>query len=208
VKILALGGSPRKEGNTAWYLQRVLETAAALGAEGELVELGGLDIEGCRGCYGCVKAGKCVVEDDFQEVFQKLIEADGILFGSPVYHGSITSKLKAVMDRAGFSGRWAMNQMKDKGEAYTWKGTVFSDKVVAPVTVARRAGQNFAFAQILLWAAANDCIIVGNTYWNVGAAGKGGAKDASEDVEGVGIMDGLAHRMVETIRALEMRDGR
>lgn len=206
MKILALGGSPRKDGNTSLYLQRVLETASSLGAEVELVELGELNIEGCTGCYGCVKAGACIVKDDFQGVFQKMIEADGILLGSPVYHGSITSKLKSVLDRAGFSGRWAMNQMKEKSESYTWKGTVFSEKVMAPVTVARRAGQNFAFAQILLWCAANDAVIVGNMYWNVGVAGKGGARDAMEDTEGVGIMDGLAERMVDTIRKLEVRN--
>ena len=71
-----------------------------------------------------------------------------------------------------------------------------------PVSTARRAGHNFAFAQMLLWAAANDCIIVGNTYWNVGVAGKGGAKNAEEDEEGVGIMTNIADRVVALLKRL------
>jgi hypothetical protein len=92
--------------------------------------------------------------------------------------------------------------MQQKSDSYDVKGSVFSGKVVVPVTVARRAGQNFAFAQLLLWAACNDCIMVGNTYWNMGVAGKGGAVDAGDDKEGIDIMKGLARRMVGTIEAL------
>ena len=132
----------------------------------------------------------------------QMARADGILLGAPTYHASIPCELKALLDRAGFSGRWACNEMKKADEGYTWQGSLFSGKVVAPVTVARRAGQNFAFAQLLLWAACNDCVIPGNTYWNVGVAGKGGAVDADGDSEGVGIMQGMARRMVRTIEAL------
>ena len=180
----------------------VLDEVAERGAEVELISLAGKNLSGCTGCYQCIEAKKCVIEDDFQAIFQSIIEADGLLLGSPVYHSSITAELKAVLDRAGFSGRWAMNEMKEKDSAYTWKGTVFSDKVVAPITVARRAGQNFTFAQLLLWATANDCIVVGNNYWNVGVAGKGGAFDAEADTEGVGIMKGLAERMYTLLKTM------
>lgn len=203
MKILAICASPRENGNTERYLNVALKQAAELGAETALLWLGDKALKGCRGCYGCVSAKACVVEDDFQAIFKKICEADAILLGSPVYHASITSELKAVLDRAGFSGRWAVNDMKAKGDSYAWKGSALSGKVVAPVTVARRAGQNFAFAQILLWATCNDCIVVGNTYWNVGVAGKGGARDALEDAEGVGIMQGLAQRVVQTVAALQ-----
>ena len=203
MKILAISGSLRKDGNSEAYCNMVLEEAKAQGADVKLISLAGKKLSGCTGCYSCVQAKKCVVEDDFQVIFQEIITADGILLASPVYHSSITAELKAVLDRTGFSGRWAMNQMQNKGDSYVWKGTVMSDKVVAPITVARRAGRNFAFAQVLLWAAANDCIIVGNTYWNVGVAGKGGARDAADDTEGVGIMKGLAGRMVTVINAMK-----
>ena len=177
-------------------------SGACPGAETELVWLGDKTIHGCKGCYGCVQARRCVIEDDFQPILAQMARADGILLGAPTYHASIPCELKALLDRAGFSGRWACNEMKKADEGYTWQGSLFSGKVVAPVTVARRAGQNFAFAQLLLWAACNDCVIPGNTYWNVGVAGKGGAVDADGDSEGVGIMQGMARRMVRTIEAL------
>lgn len=202
MKLLALCGSPREHGNTDAFLHMVLDEAKLLGAETELIWLGDKSIHGCKGCYGCVNEKHCVVQDDFQAIFSAMAGADGILLGSPVYHSSVTPELKALLDRAGFSGRWAVNAMQQKSDNYEWKGSVFSGKIVAPVTVARRAGQNFAFAQLLLWAACNDCIMVGNTYWNMGMAGKGGAVDAAEDKEGIDIMKGLARRMVKMISAL------
>lgn len=86
--------------------------------------------------------------------------------------------------------------MKAKEGAYEFNASALSGKLVAPVTVARRAGHNFAFAQMLLWATCNDCNVVGNTYWNVGVAGKGGAKDAEDDTEGVTTMKNLAKRIM------------
>lgn len=203
MKVLALSGSPRKGGNTDQYLQIVLDGCAAAGAEIELIRVFDLSVKGCRACYGCVEKRACVWEDDFQAVFEKMKEADVLLLGSPVYHGSVSAELKAVLDRAGFCGRWAVSEMKEKEDAYAFNASVFSGKIAAPVTVARRAGQNFAFAQLLLWAACNDCIIVGNTYWNIGVAGKGGAKDALDDEEGVTTMKNLALRIMHTANKLQ-----
>ncbi len=203
MKILALSGSPRENGNTDQYLNMVLSECAAAGVETELIRVFDLNIKGCYGCYGCVQAKRCVHRDDFQTVFDKIVEADVLLLGSPVYHGSISAELKAVLDRTGFSGRWAANEMKAKEGAYEFNASVLSGKIVAPVTVARRAGHNFCFAQLLLWAACNDCTIVGNTYWNVGVAGKGGAKDAAEDEEGVTTMKNLAKRIMYTAERLK-----
>lgn len=196
MKILALSGSPRENGNTDQYLKMVLDECAAQGAETEMIRVCDKNLKGCRGCYGCVQAKKCVIQDDFQEIFEKIVEADVLVLGTPVYHSSITPELKAVLDRAGFSGRWAASEMKAKEGAYEFNASALSGKIVAPVTVARRAGQNFAFAQLLLWASCNDCLIVNNTYWNVGVAGKGGAKDAAEDTEGVTTMKNLALRIM------------
>ena len=205
MRVLAINGSPRENGNTRSFLDVALRRAAELGAETACVWLGDKTIRGCRGCYGCVKAKRCVVEDDFQSVFEAMLGADAILLGSPVYHASITPELKSLLDRAGFSGRWAANIMKKIGESYQWSGSVFSGKIVAPVTVARRTGQIMAFAELLTWAACNDCIIVGNTYWNMGVAGKGGALTYEDDAEGIGIMRGLAERIVCTARKLNDR---
>lgn len=202
MKILGICSSPRIESNTNYFLKEALDEAELKGAETEIIKLAGKKISGCHGCYGCVEAKKCIIEDDFQEIYNKIVEADGLLLASPVYHSCITPELKSVLDRIGFSGRWAKNEMKETNKSYEWKGSVLSGKVVSPITVARRAGQNFAFAEILLWAATNDCIIVGNTYWNVGVAGKGGSVNANEDEEGIGIMKRLADNMVDVISRL------
>jgi len=201
--ILGINGSPRENGNTKLMLEMVLKRAAELGAETRQMWLGAGDLSGCKACYGCVKAKRCTIEDSFHPVFDEMVRADAILLGSPVYHASMTTNMKSLLDRAGFSGRWAVNAMKAAGENYQWSGTVFSEKVVAPITVARRTGQTLAFAEILMWAACNDCIITGNTYWNMGIAGKGGAIDIDNDTEGCGIMRGLAERMVRTVEKLK-----
>ena len=202
MRILGINGSPRREGNTSAFLNATLARAEELGAETRYVWLGDKNLRGCRGCYGCVEARRCVVEDDFAPIFDEMLKADGILLGSPVYHASMTAELKALLDRSGFSGRWSGNAMKAVEENYQWSNCILTGKVVAPITVARRTGQTLAFAEILMWAACNDGIVVGNAYWNMGMAGKGGTVDAAHDTEGLGIMRGLAERMVHTIKKL------
>jgi multimeric flavodoxin WrbA len=93
--------------------------------------------------------------------------------------------------------------MKGKSENYEWKGTAFSGKVAAPITVARRAGQNFTFAELMLWMTVNDLIVIGSHYWNVGVAGKGGAVDADEDLEAASILNHLAENMAHVIKQLK-----
>ena len=202
MKIIGICGSPRAGGNTEQSINVVLTECATLGAETELITLCDKTLHGCKGCYSCIEAKSCVIQDDYQAIFRAMTEADGIILGSPSYHASITPELKCLLDRAGFSGRWAGNDMKEKSEGYTWTGCAWSGKVVAPLSVARRAGQDFTFAQLLLWATCNDCLVVGNMYWNISIAGKGGAMDAIDDVEGIENYKGLARRMVNTIQKL------
>jgi len=204
MKVVGITGSPRPISNTKFYVQYTLDELEKRGISTELITLGDKKIHHCIGCYGCVEAKKCTLpKDDFEEIFEKMMEADGILIGSPVYNSSSTAITKALLDRAGFSGRWARNDMKTKTENYEWKGTAFSGKVAAPITVARRAGQNFTFAELMLWMTVNDLIVVGSHYWNVGVAGKGGAVDANEDLEAASILTHLAENMAHVIKQLK-----
>ncbi|HNX57721.1 MAG TPA: flavodoxin family protein, partial [Spirochaetota bacterium] len=102
-KILAFQGSPRFEGNTYQLLRRALDGAQDSGAETELIQLGKMKMTGCKGCYSCKKAGaaygKCILKDDMTPLYKKIEEADGILFGSPVYMCAMTPELKMVIDR-------------------------------------------------------------------------------------------------------------
>lgn len=99
MKLLGISFSPRKEGNTVKLLKVALEAAELEGAEVELYSVAGKDIKGCEGCRSCAKTSRCKIEDDMQELYEKMLEADGIIYGTPVYFYSMTSQAKAVIDR-------------------------------------------------------------------------------------------------------------
>jgi multimeric flavodoxin WrbA len=99
MKILGISGSPRKNGVTVAMLETALEAARAAGAETEIFSVAGKNIQGCDGCWGCSNTGKCHIQDDMQELYEKMPAADGIIFGTPVYFYGMTAQAKAIMDR-------------------------------------------------------------------------------------------------------------
>ena len=99
MKILGLSCSPRKSGNTEILLSEALNGAQHEGAKAELFSVSGKEIKPCDGCYACSKTGECHIKDDMQTVYQKMIEADGIIFGTPIYVYSMTAQAKAIIDR-------------------------------------------------------------------------------------------------------------
>lgn len=100
MKILAINGSHRKGKNTAVLLKTVLDEAAALGASTELLELSDLNIKFCVACNKCLNQTQCSITDDMAIVGEKLLAADGILLGSPVYWVNVTALMKNFMDRS------------------------------------------------------------------------------------------------------------
>jgi len=103
MKIIGICGSPRK-GNTEWMLRKLLEGATKAGAETELILLREKDIQACDGCLSCEVGGKqrkgiCRIQDDMQHIYPKLVEADGLAFGTPVYFEMLSGLLKNFMDR-------------------------------------------------------------------------------------------------------------
>ena len=100
MKIIGFIGSPRKSGNTAWAVEKILKGAKQAGAETVLFSSSGLDIKPCRGCLGCVSIGNgCVIKDDMQKIYAELKNADAFVFASPVYMGQMTGQAKVFMDR-------------------------------------------------------------------------------------------------------------
>ena len=99
MKILGLSCSPRKQGNTMILLEEALKGAKQEGAEVELFSIAGKTIEPCDGCRACDKTGRCHIKDDMQGLYEKLLESDGIIFGTPVYFYSMTAQAKAIIDR-------------------------------------------------------------------------------------------------------------
>lgn len=99
MKVLGICCSPRKKGNTEILLQEALTAAREAGAEVELVTVAGKDLKPCDACETCRKTGKCHIKDDMQDIYTKLLGADGIIFGTPVYYWSVTAQAKIVIDR-------------------------------------------------------------------------------------------------------------
>jgi len=99
VKILCISCSPRKRGNTEILLNEVMKGAQECGAETEFLSVLGKNIQPCDGCWGCSKTHKCHIKDDMEEFYTKMLEADGIVFGTPIYFWTITGQGKIIIDR-------------------------------------------------------------------------------------------------------------
>jgi len=100
IRIIGIVGSPRVDGNTEKLVIEALKVAAEEGAQTELIRLADKEIRPCDACMSFRKAGECHIKDDFQEIFEKMVKADGIILASPVYFGSATPQIMALIDRA------------------------------------------------------------------------------------------------------------
>ena len=99
MKIVGFIGSSRKEGNTAWTVNKILEGAKEQGAETQVWSFSDLEIKPCRGCLACVKGDGCAIHDDMQKIYDALKQADVLVLGSPVYMGQMTAQAKIFTDR-------------------------------------------------------------------------------------------------------------
>jgi multimeric flavodoxin WrbA len=99
MKVLGISTSPRRRQNTEKLIEKVLEGSASSGAQTELFVIAGKQISPCMGCNKCRETKKCVIEDDMQELYDKIIEADGIVVGTPVYYYGVTAQCKIIIDR-------------------------------------------------------------------------------------------------------------
>lgn len=176
-KVLALCGSPRAGSNTETYLRAALDVLGKRGCKTELLPLRGKTIQSCKACYACWRGGTgvCQIEgDDFRPIFEKMLAADALIVGSPVHYSAVHPDLWSVLVRAGFPAMAGHPHSAPRP---------FARKIGGPITVARRAGQNFALAQLLLWFNINGFVIPGSIYWPVGVARSVG--DAAKDTEGI-----------------------
>lgn len=170
-------------GNTETLARRCAERLTHGDIETRVITLRGKTIKPCHSCGRCrqLNDGTCATkDDDFHPIFEQMKQAGIIVVGSPVYFGSATPELMALLDRAGYVGRGGTNP--------------FSRKIGGPLVVARRAGQNFTYAQLLYWFMINDMVVPGSTYWNV-AFGKGKG-DVSNDEEALRTVDRFADNLV------------
>lgn len=187
MKVLAISGSPRGQGNTSHLLQEALKILREQGLETEYLSLHDKQILPCRACLKCAQdKNRCAQEDDFMPIFSAMGRADGLIVGSPVYFGSATPNLMALLDRAGYVARQGDNP--------------FYRKVGTPIVVARRAGVNFTYAQLQFWFVIMGMFVPGATYWPISYGLKPG--DVAQDAEGLKTVANLAENLAWLLQKL------
>ena len=189
MRVIAINGSPRKQGNTDLLLRTVLEPFTKAGADIEFVELAGHAIRGCTACYLCFhkQNGKCVLTKDLvNECITKMVSADVILLGSPNYFTDVTSEMKALIDRCGMVGRA--------------NGNLFRRKLGAAVVASGRAGAIHAFDTMNHFFLINQMIISGSTYLNIGLGQEMG--EVVDDQDGLEAIRQLGENMLWMLKKL------
>ncbi|WP_234117777.1 flavodoxin family protein [Clostridium hydrogenum] len=188
MKVIGISGSARKDGNTAILIETVFKELKNQGIETELIQLFDKEIKNCKGCFACKGNRKCIIEDDaFNAIFNKIVDADGIILGSPVYSADISSKMKAFIERAGVIVATNSGMLKYK--------------VGASVAAVRRGGGMTAIDTLNHFLLNKEVLVVGSTYWNM-VYGKN-IGDALKDDEGISNMKNLGQNMAYIIKKLQ-----
>jgi multimeric flavodoxin WrbA len=175
MKVLAINGSARKNGNTAILLNTALDELKKEGIKTELLQMAGKPIQGCP-----------ADKDFLNEWLAKMREADGILLGSPTYFSDVTSGMRAFIERCGLVSRANDYMLKRK--------------VGAAVVAVRRAGGIPAFSSMNLFLSYMQMVMPGSSYWHVGIGRDIG--DVKKDEEGIQTMKTLGENMAWLLKRL------
>jgi multimeric flavodoxin WrbA len=100
MKVLGIFGSPRRGGNTETLLEEALKGAEKEGAEIERLYLSDFTLTPCKECHGCDHTGNCVILDDMEKIYPRLLEADIVILASPIFFYGVTAWAKALIDRS------------------------------------------------------------------------------------------------------------
>ena len=180
MKILAINGSSRKQGNTGDMIDIVLSELSGQGLQVDRIDLAGHTINPCKACFACAGKRNCVFTDDiFRDVYEPMTDADVIIIGSPAYSADVSSTLKAVIERA--------SVVSDTNPG------MFSHKIGAVIAVGRRAGTMNVLDTINRFFLNKEMFIVGSTYWNIAYGRLPG--EALKDAEGVETMRNLGRNI-------------
>ncbi len=182
MKILGINGSPRKNGNTKLLIEEVFKPLQEAGYETEIFQIGGKQVHGCTACGKCreVLNQRCHIKNDvINECIEKMIGADAIILGSPVYFADVSTEMKALIDVAGYVTRG--------------NGHLLKLKPAAAVVSVRRGGQLHTFETLNNFFLINQMIVPGSSYWNF-AYGKNPG-DVLQDEEGMQTMKTLGENM-------------
>jgi multimeric flavodoxin WrbA len=182
MKVVAFNGSPRRNGNTKTLIDSVFSVLEKEGIETEMIQLGNKLVHGCTACGKCkeIQNGKCHIKNDhLNYCIEKMIEADGIIIGSPVYFADVTTEVKALIDVAGYVVRA--------------NGHLLKQKVGAGIVAVRRGGALPTFETMNNFFLINQMIVPGSSYWNFAFGRNPG--EVLEDEEGMQTMRDLGTNM-------------
>lgn len=184
-KVLLINGSPHEDGCISAAMDEVIAVLNENGIETEKLWLGKKPMPDCMACGSCFKTGKCVYNDEVNEVAAKLDEYDGMIVGSPVYYGGPNGRLTSFLDRLFFSV----------------PGEKFAGKFGASIVSCRRGGATAAFERLNQYFLMENMHVVSSQYWN--QIHGSNAEDARKDEEGMQTMRTLARNMAWLIQAKE-----
>lgn len=185
MKVLIINGSPRVGGNTSAALDEMVKVFSGEGIDTEVVQIGNKAIRGCVSCGSCGNTGKCVFNDEVNEIAAKFEESDGLVLASPVYYASANATLIALLDRLFYSSHFDKRM-----------------KVGASVVVARRGGCSATYDELNKYFTISEMPVASGNYWN---SVHGGAKgDALEDAEGLNTVRTLARNMSFLIKSIAL----
>ena len=185
MKVLLLNGSSRKNGCTYLALSEVAKVLNENEIDTEIVQMGGRPVRDCIGCNGCAGKGQCVFGDDMaNEIIAKAKDADGFVFGSPVYYAHPSGQVLSLLDRVFYAG-----------------GTAFTHKPGVVIVTARRAGTTASLDVLNKYLLNAEMPIASSTYWNMvfGPA----PEKVEQDKEGLQTMRNLARNMAWLLRCIQ-----
>lgn len=189
IKVVLFNGSPREKGNTYHCLRMVMNELEQEQIKYELIWIGMEKLSQCRECYLCDENQnkRCSIEDDkMNEYIAKMLDADGIIIGSPTFFSNVTAPIKALIDRAGLVAKV--------------NGDMLKRKVGAAVIAVRRAGATTVMSAINYFFLINQMIVPGSSYWNMGFGLEPG--EVEDDKEGKKTFENLGKNMAWLLKKL------
>lgn len=184
MKVILFNGSPNIHGCTYTALHEIEETLQKNGIETEVFQVGSKNVRGCIGCGKCRESGKCIFDDIVNEAIDKIKEADGVVFGSPVYYASANGTMISFLDRLFYAASQHL--------AY---------KPGAVVVSARRAGTTATYDELNKYLGISNMLIVPAPYWNMVHGNT--AEEVKQDKEGLYIMRQIGENMTWMLKMLE-----
>lgn len=185
MKVLMLNGSHKTNGNTFAALTEIGKQLNEEGIEYEIFQMSGKPIRDCIGCGQCTEEGCVFTDDDVNAFIAKAKEADGFVFGTPVYYAHPSGRILSFLDRAFYSS-----------------ADVFRFKPGASVSVARRGGSSSSFDCMNKYFGISEMPVPGSTYWNIVFGRTPG--EAEQDLEGMQTMRNLAKNMAWMLKCFEL----